>query len=265
MRLSRPPGAAIATLLGVALALTAVGCSQLTEPTSEDSPTTEETSESLSPSQSPGTTGSSPTITASQAPTPSATTSTESSAAPVDPGSLLLPASRIGKLNAEWRWAAGNDFDTEPERLVACHRAALLDIGAEEVAVREYSSDLDANAAAFHLVAALPDEETARRLYAVMESWRSGCQRRLEARARGRDRVKVTELEPVSTGADAAATYVIFQPTATGSARIENVGIARDGRVVTVVVVKLEGQDFNYPRGRTPAALTLRNAAPATG
>ncbi len=263
MRLSRPPATLAATLLGVLLALGTAGCSDDSQPTSQEAETEE--TESVSPA-SPDTTEPTSTISPGESATSEATETSEPSgtdtAGPVDPASMLLPAGRIGKLNAEWRWRAANDFDTEPKRLVACHRAALIDVGAEEVAVREYTSDLDANTSAFHLVAALPDEKTAERLYAVLESWHSGCQRRLEAAAKGRDGVKVTDLEPVETGADDAATYVIFQPTATGSARIENVGIARQGRAVVMAVVKLEGQDFNYPRGRTPAAVTLRNAGP---
>ena len=148
---------------------------------------------------------------------------------------------------------------------MACHRAALSDVGAQQVAVREYTSDLDANTAAFHLVATVPDDKTGQRLHAVLESWHSDCARRLEAQQRGDDGVKVSDLERVDTGADAAATYVVMQPTATGAALIENVGIARDGDVVTVTVFKLEGEDFNYPRGRTPAAVTLRNAAAMSG
>jgi hypothetical protein len=212
--------------------------------------------QSSSPADSPSAEESSPTLTASEQPTATLVPT----AAAVDLDELLLPPGRMGKLNTEWRWLAGNDFDTEPDRLVVCHRFGLADVGAEDVAVREFTSDLDANVRAFHLVARFPDAKTARRVMSVLESWHGSCRARLEKRSPGRDRVRVSALEPVASAAAAATSYVVMQPTATGSARIENVGIARDERLVTVVVVKLEGEDFNYPRGRTPAAVGLRNA-----
>ena len=265
MRSSRAPGVTV-SLVALTMSLLVAGCADRTEPTSE-SAASEATSESESadePTETPTSTAPTTPATVSSTPT-SAAPSTDAAAGPAEPAALLLPPGKVGKLNAEWRWTTGNDSDTEPERLVACHRAALSDVGAQQVAVREYTSDLDANTSAFHLVAAVPDDKTGQRLYAVLESWHSDCARRLEAQKRGDDGVKVSDLERVDTGADAAATYVVMQPTATGAALIENVGIARDGDVVTVTVFKLEGEDFNYPRGRTPAAVTLRNAAAMSG
>lgn len=270
MRLSRAPGVTVPITL-LALSLLAAGCADQTEPTS-GSAASEATSESEAtdePSETPTSATATTSATASGTPTSAAPSSkapggsgnsTESTDS-TDTAALLLPPGEVGKLNREWRWTTGNDSDTEPERLVACHRAALGDLGAQQVAVREYTSDLDANTSAFHLVAAVPDAKTGKRLYAVLESWHSDCARRLEAQKRGDDGVKVSDLERLDTEAAAAATYVVIQPTATGAALIENVGIARDRDVVTVTVFKLEGEDFNYPRGRTPAAVTLRNAA----
>lgn len=273
MRLSRAPGVTVPITL-LALSLLAAGCADQTEPTSGSaaSETTSESEATDEPSETPTSATATTSATASGTPTSAAPSSkapggsdnsansTESTDS-TDTAALLLPPGEVGKLNREWRWTTGNDSDTEPERLVACHRAALGDLGAQQVAVREYTSDLDANTSAFHLVAAVPDAKTGKRLYAVLESWHSDCARRLEAQKRGDDGVKVSDLERLDTEAAAAATYVVIQPTATGAALIENVGIARDRDVVTVTVFKLEGEDFNYPRGRTPAAVTLRNAA----
>lgn len=127
--------------------------------------------------------------------------------------------------------------------------------------MREYTSDLDANVRAFHLVAGFPDDVTAGRAYSVLQSWRSDCARRLEQRSPGNDRVHVSPADSVRSKAEAAASYVVIRPTATGVPRIDNVGIGHTDRVVHLVVVKLEGDDFNYPRGQTPAAVGVRNAA----
>lgn len=247
---------AAATFAAVTLVLTA--CS---DPDDEPSATAGEAATSSSAAESP----SSPSSPTSEAPAPSQsqepTPTMTSQAAAADVSTMLLPADGMGKLNAEWTWFAGNDFDIEPERLVACHRFTLDVIGVEEVAVREYTSDLDAGVRAYHLVARLPDDVTARRAYSVLQSWRADCQQRLEKRSKGDDRVRVTPEEVVGGVGEAATSYVVLLPTATGSTRVENVGIARDDRVIDMVVVKLEGDDFNYPRGRTPAAVALRNAA----
>lgn len=263
----RKPPAVATALVAAALGLTLSACgeddadptaagveetaSTPSSPSTSSSPTA-----SSSPTDTPLPSVSTPTLTVSEQPTP---TVTRPAAAP-KVAAMLLPAARMGKLNAEWTWSAGNDFNSEPDRLVACHRAALQDIGAEKVAVREFTSELDAGVRAHHLVAGLPDDLTARRAYSVLESWRDGCQQRLEARSTGKDGVRVTDPERLRTGADAATSYVVFQPTATGSTRVENVALARDARVLHLIVVELEGDDFNYPRGRTPAAVGVRNA-----
>lgn len=263
----RKPPAAATALVAAALALTLTACGEDdAEPTAAEveetpsSPSSSATSSSPTASNSPkeasASSASTPTLSVSEQPTP---TVTRPSAA-VKVASMLLPADRMGALNAEWTWSAGNDFDSEPEGLASCHRAALQDVGAEKVAVREYTSELDAGVRAHHLVARMPDDLTARRAYAVLDSWRDGCQARLEARAKGKDGVRVTDPERVTSDADAATSYVVFQPTATGSTRVENVALARDSRVVHLVVVELEGDDFSYPRGRTPAAVGVRNA-----
>jgi hypothetical protein len=229
-----------------------------TSPSTSTSPSGSATTQSLEPSE--------PATTSSLSEEPSATMTPPSrGGVDVDVASMLLPADRMGKLNAEWTWSSGNDFDTEPANLAACHRVELEVIGAEDVAVREYTSRLDAGVRAYHLVAVFPDEMTARRAYSVLQSWRDGCRQRLEQRAKGRDGVKVSSPDPVSIPGGTGSSYVVFQPTATGSTRVENVGTALAGSVIDLVVVKLEGDDFNYPRGRTPAAVGVRNAAQRGG
>jgi hypothetical protein len=271
MRNPRVVAAAAATVLGLALS----SCAEdEPEPTAKDadetptasSATTRATSEPASTlSASPS--ASEPTATLSVTEEPSATMSSSSTAAPaaMDVGTMLLPAQRMGNLNAEWRWAASNDFGREPDGLTACHRATLQDVGAERVAVREFSSDLDARVRAYHLVAGFADDVTARRAYSVLQSWRGDCARRLEQRSPGNDRVHVSPSERVGSQAEAASSYVVIRPTATGVSRIDNVGIAHDDRVLDLVVVKLEGDDFNYPRGRTPAAVGVANATERSG
>ena len=264
------PALAVAAL-GLVLSSCAADDPEPTATDVEESPAVTSAPASPSTSSSPSTTTKSPepsepAATLSVSEEPSATlTSPTSSGADVDVASALLPVDRMGKLNAEWTWSTGNDFGTEPANLAACHRVELEAIGAEDVAVREYTSRLDAGVRAYHLVAAFPDDVTARRAYSVLQSWRDGCQQRLEQRAKGSDGVKVSSAEPVSTRGGTASSYVVFQPTATGSTGIENVATAMAGSVVDLVVVKLEGDDFNYPRGRTPAAVGVRNAAERSG
>ncbi len=262
MRRTRVPVLLAAATLG----LTLTSCSDDAEPANADGQESPSVTASSEAGDNP--TASEPTTTvgpATDEPSTSASTTPTPTTAPnpvIDPSARLLEASQMGKLNREWRWLVGNDYDTEPDRLVICHRAGVADIGAESVAVREYTSDLDATVRGYLLVAVYPDDVTARRAYAVADSWRKSCRERLDQRTPGNDGVRVTPVERVGTGADVASTYTVFQPTATGVPRIHNIGLARDDRVISLVVVKLEGNDFNYPRGRTPAAVTLRNAHP---
>jgi hypothetical protein len=274
MRQHRSP---VLLVLGCLLALMVSACADDATPASSDGQVDDATSSAATPastapaatmarSPSPGTVSTPPVaptpVLESDPPAPGTPTA---SGAPATPGielaARLLPAGKVGKLNQEWRWLAGNDLRREPARMVACHRAGLLDIGADELAVREYTSDLDAAVRAYQLVAAYPDEMTARRAHRVLESWHGSCKQRLEQRSSGGDGVHVSPIEQAPTSRGTGLSYVSFRPTATGTAAIDNVGFLRDGRVLTLVVVKLEGDDYNYPRGRTPAATTLRAAA----
>lgn len=257
----RMPPAVATALVALSLGLTLASCAEDAEPASSDAEETPSTSSPpASPSSSPTDMPSSsePTATMSVTEEPSATVT---AGTPVDVAAQLLPAGQMGKLNAEWTWRAGNDFDREPKGLFACHRFGLDSVGAENVAVREYTSALDANIRAHHVVAGFPDDVTARRAYSVLESWRNGCRTRLEQKSKGGDGIKVTDPDPVAGAGDAATSYLVIQPSPTGSSLIDDVAVARDGRVVHLAVVEIEGDDYNYPRGRTPAGLAVRNAA----
>lgn len=263
----RPLG--LAALATGAMVLGLAGCSDDAEPTAGDAA---ETPTSASSSASVETTETEPSATISTAtetpatdePTETLTAETESSQAPAAPVAVaaqLLPADRMGKLNAQWTWTVGSDYRREPKGVAVCHRTPMTVIGADKVAVRDYTSPLDAQVRAFHLVARFVDDVTARRAYAVLESWRDSCRKRLEESSKGGDGVHLSGPERVTSPADAASSYTVFQPTATGTTQVDNVAISRDAEMVDLVVVRLEGDDFNYPRGRTPAAVAVRNAA----
>ncbi len=257
----RMPPAVATAVAALSLGLTLTSCAEDAEPTASDAEETPSTSSTpASPSSSPTDVPSSsePTATMSVTEEPSPTMTSGTS---VDVATLLLPAARMGKLNAEWTWRAGNDFDREPKGLFSCHRFGLDSVGAESVAVREYTSALDANIRAHHVVAGFPDDVTARRAYSVLQSWRDGCRKRLEQKSKGGDGIKVTDPDPVAGAGEAATSYLVIQPSPTGSSLIDDVAAARDGRVVHLAVVEIEGDDYNYPRGRTPAGLAVRNAA----
>lgn len=268
----KPP--AVATVLGaLSLGFALTACSQEAEPTAADPEETADVSTSPASPSSPADLPSSsePTATMSvieqPSPTMTSSPSSETSATPDAPGrpvdvaSQLLPANRMGKLNAEWTWLVGKDFDIEPEGLVSCNRFGLEVLGAENVAVRQYTSDLDAGVRAHHLVASFADDVTARRAYSVLESWREGCQQRLERKSKGRDGIRVSAPDPVRGAGDTATSYLVITPNPKGASLIEDVAAARDGRIVHLAVVELEGDDYNYPRGRTPAGIAVRNAA----
>jgi hypothetical protein len=266
-RTQHPP-LGIAVLATGAMVLGLSSCADDAEPSGADAgetPSATTTSPSLEtePTEPSATISTADETPATDEPTETLTAEGEPSdaPAPVAVAAQLLPAERMGKLNEAWTWRVGSDYRREPKDVAVCHRTPMTVIGADKVAVRDYTSELDAQVRAFHLVARFADDVTARRGYAVLESWRDSCKRRLEEESKGQDGVHLSGPERVSSPADAASSYTVFQPTATGTTQVDNVAISRDGELVDLVVVRLEGDDFNYPRGRTPAAVAVRNAA----
>jgi hypothetical protein len=146
-----------------------------------------------------------------------------------------------------------------------CHRFPMTSIGAERVAVRRYadagspgtSSPATAPRAA-NMVATFADEKTAKRAYAVLEAWRSQCDELLADRVRpqvGRPRVLQ------ETGDVSAAWYLLRYGPVPGdreAAYFDAQGMARVGDHISVLTMRVAGQDYNYEPGSEPMVAAVR-------
>ncbi len=219
--------------------------------TPTESGTTETPTESETPTPTPTTDTPTPTPTQTVEPAPALT-------------SRLLPARAVAGLNDQWRWRDGETRTAEPTtgRIADCVRFSLAAIGASEAVTRTYGPPVaaaDARASAFQLVARFPDEQTAVRVMEVLRSWRSTCQRRLNNVSDQPHRV--SRAVTIDAGDD-AFTYLHTTPGSTpDTTQFEDVGQVRVGQLISLVVVRLDEQDYNYSARRSPAGRTLTPAA----
>jgi len=223
---------------------------------------------------SPTASRSAPSTSASvDPPSPSATatrtspTSRTSRTSPAPPGlaGRLLPASAVAGLNDGYRWREARTGTGEPKRLFGtCQRFAVTSIGAERVAVRQY---LPAGAAfrkagdhAGELVAAFPDETTARRAFAVLRAWRGRCADRLP----GHKSSDVGDLQEVPVTGGSGDWYLLtYGPMKShpGARYLDAQGIAVVGSRIAVLSMVKVGEDYDYEPGHEPMVGTLRRAA----
>jgi hypothetical protein len=247
---------------GVALGLTgllATGCGTAAG-SSGESPASSSASGTVSPSAAtPSASPSTVSGSGSPAPSGSASASSTASGSPV-PTTLrgrLLPAAQLPARTDGSRWAEATTRREDPSTsLSTCQRFSVTAIGAEHVWVRTFRPARAGSAErAGELVAQLPDAATARRAYAVLESWRATCQDRLAPRVRAR----VGALQDVPVPGGTAGWYVV---TVRGAARThEETATVRVGARIAMVDLRLDGRPGDHPAGQEPAVLAVQQAA----
>lgn len=220
-----------------------------------DDPTAPGTS---APATSPEPSATSGSATASAEPTATATTA-PAPAEPAEPaGALadrLLGAGELPGVNQETSWEVVGTRPEGAEPSGTCPRFPLADVGAAEAVVREYR---DAETVtAVQVVAQLADVKTARRVHAVLRSWATGCDERVEA---GVERVGSVTTVEVPRGAGAALVFQYGEEGAEAHTFL-GIGLTRVRDRVSYVEVAVEGQDYNYEPGQEPATLAVSAAA----
>jgi hypothetical protein len=220
---------------------------------------------------SPSASRSAPSASASADPPSPAATATRTSPtsrtspAPSGLAGRLLPASAVAGLTDGYRWRDAGTGTGEPKRLFGtCQRFAMTSIGAERVAVRHY---LPARAAlrkagdhAGELVAAFPDETTARRAFDVLRAWRGRCAERLP----GHQSSGVGDLQDVPVTGGSGGWYLLtYGPVKghPGARYLDAQGIAVVGSRIAVLSMVEVGEDHDYEPGHEPMVGTLRRAA----
>jgi len=240
--------------------LALAGCAADVEPEPRRAASAEETEQS-SPraSKSPRTTSPSPAPPATTEATPTA----EAAAVNTTATDRLLTAAQVPGFNEQFTWKEGRTRKNEGANpFGTCHKYAMTSIGAMRVVVRQFEPEGPADGAtAAHLVAEFADSRTARRAMEVLKSWRGQCEEELS----DYDRREVGALEPVAArGADAGWYLLIYGPAEGGSpdeGYFDAQGITRVGKRISVLEMRLVGQDYNYPAGQEPMVEAVRTAS----
>lgn len=279
----RPGGRSLASgVAALALSAALTGCADEAGTTPSDiadssspaaSPTT------AAPSQSPSPTASTPPTSETPSPTGSPPVETSAAAEPSESSApakakqvagirgKLLTAEEVPGFNDEFTWRerstrrgeGGSPFGT-------CHRFAMTSIGASKVAVRTYRpATKSPGSTASNLVARFADEMTAKRAYAVLTSWREQCKDQLEKH----DDVRVGKLQrvPVAPPTGVGSWYLLVYGPAgdQDSGYFDAQGLTRVGSTISVLQMRLVGQDYNYRHGKEPMVGAVKRAAARIG
>jgi hypothetical protein len=233
------------------------GESSSSQPDTPSSSTTAtaSTDEPSPPSEGP----TSPSTSTGGSATPSAT------APPTGLKGRLLTATELPGFNDAYRWTAGSTGPENPSASFGtCQRFATTSIGAERALVRRFRPAVQDPSAAHdragELVAQFPDEQTARRAFEVLKSWRASCAERL----RSRTRPSVGPLQTVPVEGGSGGWYLLTYGPVKGDPNaqfFDAQGMALVGSRIAMVSMVLAGQDYDYEQGQEPAALAVRRAA----
>ncbi len=235
-----------------------------------DAPATSMTPRPAAPAGSHGT--ESPASAPSETSAPSASASTTPTTAPATAKKTALPdrlltAAEMPGFNDHFTWRETGTRKSEgPEPFGTCHKFAMTSIGAMRVAVREFApTDSADSVTAGHLVADFADEATARRAFEVLRSWRSQCAEQLSEY----DRSDVGGLQTVDVRGGVGGWYLLtYGPPAGGGqddAFFDAQGMTRVGKRISVLRMRLVGQDYNYSQGKEPMVEAVRTAGAKLG
>jgi hypothetical protein len=97
----------------------------------------------------------------------------------------------------------------------------------------------------------------------VLRAWQDTCQSRLDKVSDQPHRV--SDAVAVKAGDDAFAYLHTTRGSTPDTTRFEDVAQVRVGALISLVVVRLDEQDYNYDVRRTPAARSLAAAAARLG
>ena len=245
----------LAPLAVAALLATSAGCGGDEKGSAAPHPSDPSASASETPSESPSPTQT-PTETPSETPDESPSGSTTSAPPALD--MLLLPGSGLPGFNDTWTWAVKG---TGPQRspFGICQRFPMEDLGAAETVVRRYrpAGDLTGGTGG-HLVSRFVDDRSASQTVQVLQSWHDRCMERL---ARFETK-RVSRMTSVKTSRGTASWYLVTHAEAdSDQGRFDALGVLRDGSTVELLMLNLEGQDYNYEQGKEPMVQALRSAA----
>ncbi len=260
MRRQTRSSAAVALACAAVLALGA--CDDGTPTSADESSTSEPTASSAHPTT--------PTET-TEPTTPGETVKTETSEPPTPKPPMddstaerarqtqIKPADFPG-FNDQWQWDAATGSPGEGQRNQSiCLHTDLVAIGG----VNEYSTTLkssaDGAAVAYQLTAVFPDEHTAMTAETVLDNWQTRCQSYARSE-KNLKHVDVSAVRDVPTVVGAGKQWMVTYrpvPNDPDSVWFNAEGFVRDGDVITYLVIRNAGQDYNYEVGQEPMDLAV--------
>lgn len=260
-----------------ALLIVLAGCSagDDTRSTAAARPESAATSASSKPSAStrpvtPTGSASSPAELPTTSAEATATATTSPSNVPVVAGNKtladrLLTAAEMPGVNEGLTWREVRTREHEGNQpFGTCHKFAMTSIGAVRVVVREYAPNGAGEETASHLVAEFADQETARRAFEVLKSWRGQCEDELS----DHDRRDVGGFRTVNAdGADAGWYLLVYGPPDGGSndqAYFDAQGVTLVGKRVSALQMRTVAQD-DHQAGKDPMVQAVRAASAQLG
>jgi len=178
----------------------------------------------------------------------------------------LLTAAEMPGPNEQLTWREVRTRKNEGKQpFGTCHKFAMTSIGAVRVVAREYAPKPTGQESASHLVSEFADQETARRAYEVLKSWRGQCEDELSAH----DRRDVGGFRSVEAeGADAGWYLLVYGPPDGGStdqAYFDAQGVTLVGKRVSVLQMRTVAQDYDHQPGKDPMVQAVRAASAQLG
>lgn len=178
----------------------------------------------------------------------------------------LLTAAELPGLNERLTWREVRTRKNEGKQpFGTCHKFAMTSIGAVRVVVRVYAPNGAGQETASHLVAEFADQETARRAYEVLKSWRGQCEEELS----DHDRRDVGGFRSVGAeGADAGWYLLVYGPPEGGStdqAYFDAQGVTLVGKRVSVLQMRAVAQEHDHQPGKDPMVQAVRAASAQLG
>lgn len=231
-----------------ALVLAALGTSVLAGcgGTSTDHPAAATRTPTTAPTSAPST-------TTGQA-TP--TTGVTRTSGPTTPLTMLLGTAEVPGLNPAWHWHDGVTSPADSKPFGICAKGSLTDIGATEVLQRTYFPPDDSDDNAGQQIADLPDAKTSASAWSVLKAWHDHCA------ANAHLTVSTRPLTPVSTTAGDALWYLVsWQPVGDETPRFEEIGLVKNGTLITVLRITNSAKAFSYPAGKEPMVAMVQAAA----
>lgn len=173
-------------------------------------------------------------------------------------GPKLLTAAEMPGLNDQTSWTVEETGPEDDDGFGDCQRFPLADLGAQEVLVREFSDgDLEAE----QLLARFVDAKSAWRVHQVLKTWRTKCAAHLDE-----DVEKIGPLRKVDVPSGVAEHYLVqYGDSDDEEHNFNGVALNRKGKLLSIVHIDVEGQDYNYPTGEEPAAKAARAVAGKIG